>query len=579
MATSPYLVTAYRVGAVLGFIVLVGGVVGFFASRGSLTGFLSKLQFLDHLGGNGSIGVMAGGGGLAVLSFALLYFRKKSTGDESGVDEKKPSEQPEMMGVSGNQVKRQPANDPQMKGVYDTLFEACKKGDKDRVDQLVKDKRLNLEVIDCQGWTALHHAVRQGHAEVVELLVDAQWGTASSCSSELALFAAVTIPHVDDVSKISVIKKLIDKGCDINSIDADGRTALHRAALTGQHSLLRSLKDLQANINMVDLYGETLLHLAVLSGSLETVKEVLALDSSQLEKENINRVTPIMRAVSSGHTEIAKYLYSKLSHPQKANESLDLFDYALSNLNFDFIKFLSSNESFPPYPLSHRQSLVAAIVKGHQAKVMELLSKVDLLEPIVADNDAAFCGMNCLHLAVLIGNPKIVEMLLNKISLESKDVDGGTVLHYAAFIGDTMMFASLLVRTWQQNSSMNINVKNLFGNTPLHIAALYKQAHIIEYLKSNGADGRVKNRSGETALHSAVYSADLATVKETLELFPKLLLVEDVRHYPPLFTAIACGCNDIAQYLWEQMNNPTFQNSQGMTPQEFQNSLSSQNFS
>jgi len=50
----------------------------------------------------------------------------------------------------------------------------------------------------------------------------------------------------------------------------------------------------------------------------------------------------------------------------------------------------------------------------------------------------------------------------------------------------------------------NINIKDIFGQTPLHIAAFQGNGKLVEYLISKGADINAKDDNGWTPLHLAV---------------------------------------------------------------------------
>jgi hypothetical protein len=53
------------------------------------------------------------------------------------------------------------------------------------------------------------------------------------------------------------VEELLRSGVDVDSIDLDGRTALHIAACEGQGEVVRLLLDWKANINARDRWGST----------------------------------------------------------------------------------------------------------------------------------------------------------------------------------------------------------------------------------------------------------------------------------------------------------------------------------
>ena len=55
----------------------------------------------------------------------------------------------------------------------------------------------------------------------------------------------------------TAVEELLRSGVDVDSIDLDGRTALHIAACEGQGEVVRLLLDWKANINARDRWGST----------------------------------------------------------------------------------------------------------------------------------------------------------------------------------------------------------------------------------------------------------------------------------------------------------------------------------
>ena len=53
------------------------------------------------------------------------------------------------------------------------------------------------------------------------------------------------------------------------------------------------------------------------------------------------------------------------------------------------------------------------------------------------------------------------------------------------------------------SNGANTNVKDEYGNTPLHYASLYGKSKVVKYLINKGADINKKNNKGNTPLHYA----------------------------------------------------------------------------
>ena len=78
--------------------------------------------------------------------------------------------------------------------------------------------------------------------------------------------------------------------------------------------------------------------------------------------------------------------------------------------------------------------------------------------------------------------------------LKAANAHGDTLLHKAW----NVVIAKYLVARGGE-----VDAKNQFGMTPLHLAAFTKDTEIVQFLISKGADVHAKSNSGETPLHWA----------------------------------------------------------------------------
>ncbi len=109
----------------------------------------------------------------------------------------------------------------------------------------------------------------------------------------------------------------------------------------------------------------------------------------------------------------------------------------------------------------------------------------------------AYCGE--IHDAAKGGDLERVKTLIsgNPNLVSSKDTDGATPLHWAAFFGHKAVAELLL------SHSADINAKTGDGTTPLHWAAREDAKDVAELLIANKADINSKDDQGDTPLHMA----------------------------------------------------------------------------
>lgn len=140
---------------------------------------------------------------------------------------------------------------------------------------LLLAKGTDVNLVDGYGWTPLMWAAKQGHLNVVRILLAAQANPALCCTAfkRTPLHIAVLAGHE------SVVAALVDTNTALNAQDKDGWSALMHAVNNGNIPLIKKLlyRDMTlyletdllpcANANVKSpTTGLTALHLAVLRG-------------------------------------------------------------------------------------------------------------------------------------------------------------------------------------------------------------------------------------------------------------------------------------------------------------------------
>jgi len=102
--------------------------------------------------------------------------------------------------------------------------------------------KASIEMVDSQGWTALHWAAQIGPLEVIELLVGAGASVAATPGHSSAMMVAVENGHA------AAATALIAAGSDVEAPDAQGWTALAIAAAAGNAKIVSCLLDARASV-------------------------------------------------------------------------------------------------------------------------------------------------------------------------------------------------------------------------------------------------------------------------------------------------------------------------------------------
>jgi hypothetical protein len=83
---------------------------------------------------------------------------------------------------------------------------------------------------------------------------------------------------------VALVKKLLEKGADVNAVNKDGETALMWASDKGHTEVAKLLIEKGADVNVADKSGTTALIWASLAGHTEIVKLLKTVTSAKEEK-------------------------------------------------------------------------------------------------------------------------------------------------------------------------------------------------------------------------------------------------------------------------------------------------------
>lgn len=280
-------------------------------------------------------------------------------------------------------------------------------------------------------------------------------------------------------------KLLIDRGVDVNA-QAKCYTPLHcsafgNSAVTAE-LLIKYGASILTNTNKVSC-EESLLHCAVRANALDCVKLFIK-EGADVNSLQPNGTNPIHLAADLGLNDCLKILLdSEGSDPniricirEKESTALHL---AADEGNSECVKLL--------------------LAKGADAKLKN------------------HRGFTALHLAARTSSFDCVRELLESGRAEpnAEDFDQRTPLHAAVGKSDSAIaILNLLIA-----KNANVNHKDVYGFTALHLAALDGLAQCVELLIYHGADVTTKSKKGTSALNVITRKtpASLAMINHKLD--------------------------------------------------------------
>jgi ankyrin repeat protein len=121
------------------------------------------------------------------------------------------------------------------------------------------DEGLDAKATSSQGWTPLHQTVWTGTgaldlasdktAEYIQLLL-ANGASINDCSTSGTVETPLHLAATSPIPRPSLVEFLIKQGCNVNTTNGEGKTALHLAAERGREPLFRVLLEAGADLSV-----------------------------------------------------------------------------------------------------------------------------------------------------------------------------------------------------------------------------------------------------------------------------------------------------------------------------------------
>ncbi len=202
------------------------------------------------------------------------------------------------------------------------LHRAAKNGHRDIVKMLL-DSRANVDATDAPEKTALHFASERGHWDIVKLLLDnnAEVDKVEFCNKDTALHIAAEKGH------LKVVKTLLESGAKFDKNNEKGETA---------HEIASEILDVIASSspnNYVIDYQEFLKNRESVARTLKRwpLQVEQAREKKEAQKERIKAFLCASRRKNSMSPDVKRVVVSYLIEDIKPPKTTDLLpeDYAV----------------------------------------------------------------------------------------------------------------------------------------------------------------------------------------------------------------------------------------------------------
>ncbi|XP_046359210.2 ankyrin-3-like isoform X1 [Haliotis rufescens] len=292
---------------------------------------------------------------------------------------------------------------------------------------------------------------------------------------------------------------------------------------------------------------DKLIHIAAANGFTQIVELLLDTVCTPIDVKGGNDMTALMYSSYLGHTDLAVTLLKRGANPELLDEEGDnCLHLTCRGGSVDLAKSLIAETLDVNKRGEHgRTPLMYASYNGHEDIVKLLLEKGALPNPDVSSIDQKD---NCLHLACVKGEIRIVQILLDegKMDIEVTGQRNRTPLMYACRNGQFETAKKLVARhantsvldetsfsclhlaamkghvptaEWllSLNPGIVVDCTNDTGRTPLMFALQNGHADMVDWLIEHGSDIALKDHSMVSCVHMAVQSGRLPLVELCLE--------------------------------------------------------------
>ena len=384
-------------------------------------------------------------------------------------------------------------------------------------DWLITSKTIKQK--DGTGNTVLHYAAEWQYKDAINgLVMKGADISAKNANGETPLFSAVKTNNPD------IIQTVIDCGADINARDNLGSTVMHTAVRWDAPASIDKLLSLGINVNAQNTSGKSPLAEAVIAGKFEIARTLLTAGADPNTSDS-NGVTVLMDSIRGCSKDSVKLLLSYGANPnvQEVN-GRNAYHEAAYMADKDIIKLIRNAGGNPLSRDKQGNTPFSIVLKKDISVIREVLGN----NYTITDSDGntpvhivvkANGSDELLQLLIDEGYPVDTRnadgyTALN-YAIEANDIKTTNVLLENGANPFQMIDKKgkngISIALEKKNKTMISNIvkyagkmTDMQGNTVLHYAAKTSDAEMVKTLISYGIDKSVKNVSGDTAYTIAV---------------------------------------------------------------------------
>ena len=266
------------------------------------------------------------------------------------------------------------------------------------------------------------------------------------------------------------------------SLDKDGRSLVHCAALSGSSSILSYIAtQYSLNVNEPDYSGRVPLAYACQSGSFNAVEYIINSTDIDINTTDNDGMTCFHHSCRHGHLDVTQYLIDVqgIDVNMVDSKGRNGIHHAAYCGNQDLIEYLINEKSLSPTAVDSTgcTALHYGIMSMKLPLVKDLVN-IYKLDPHSKDNS----GKASVHYAAEVGDINVLEYLTNSCNCELKIIadNGQNVFHFSSLEGHFHFIKHILAH-YPQCISL-IHSPDNEGKLPIHLACQSGTSQLVTYL-------------------------------------------------------------------------------------------------
>ena len=443
---------------------------------------------------------------------------------------------------------------------------------------LLEFYKLDLHLIDYNGWSVLHFAAKAGDLVLFQYLI----GKGSDVyrrnrDGMNCLHIAAEDGH------LRLCKVLLENyKLNLELIDDYGCSVLLCAAKSGNLALVQYLIEKGGNVDIQDRNGMNILHIAANNGHLRLCKVLLENCNFDILIKSDDGWSALHCAAKAGHLELFHYLIEMGCNVYRGKrDGMNCLHIAASNGCFRLCKVLLDKYKFDLHVNSNSglSVLHCAVEAGHLELFQYLIERGSIVHRKTKD------GMNCLHIAATNSCVRFCKVLLKNYNFDihMDNNNGWSLVHFAAKNGDLELFQYLIIqgsnvysrtkdgmnclhiaglngcfrlcKMLLEKYNVDINLRDDNEGNVLHFAAESGIIELCQYIIEKGSDIFSKKKDGKNSLHIAALNGHFHLCKVLLENYQFDIHMTDNNGMNVLLFAAESGNLDLCHYLIEKGSN------------------------